>query len=91
MLRTGPSPGQAGAAVGIPGAATGAFSRAIPIGPITLWQRLTGAQFTAAGSIDMASGAFTRAGMNWNQVGIYAFDASVTTTVGAGLYSTLGE
>ena len=89
--RTGLLPSQAGAAVQIPSAATGAFSRPIPMGPMTLWQRLTGQQFTAAGSIDMATGAFTRTAANWNQVGIYAFDASVTgTAVGAGFYFASG-
>jgi RHS repeat-associated protein len=79
-LRTGLSPTRAGAAVSIPSGASSAFSRVTPVGPITLWQRLTQQQFTAAGSIDMATGAFTRSGTNWNQIFLYGTDAAFTGT-----------
>jgi len=90
-LRTGLSPGQAGAVVRIPGAAAGAFSRPIPIGPITLWQRLMGQQFTAAGSLNLVTGAFTRTGVNWNQVLFYGADATVVGATAAGAYSAFGD
>ncbi len=57
---------------------------------MTAWQRLGGTYYSAAGSLDLASGAFLRAGVNWNQVGIYAFDASITAAAigGAAYFAT---
>jgi hypothetical protein len=90
-LRTGLSPSQAGAAVRIPSGAEAMFSRPIPIGPMTAWQRLTGQRFTAAGNLDLSTGIFVRTGVNWNQVGIYAVDATATSTVVGGSAVYFGQ
>lgn len=85
--KTGLSPAGTYSAVPIPAAGEAAFSRVVPIGPMTAWQRLTGQQYTARGVIDLSTGAFTRSGVNWNQVGIYATDAAITGGVtGGGIY-----
>jgi hypothetical protein len=85
-LRTGVSESSATAAVRIPAAAQGAFTSPTPIGPITAWQRAFGTQYTAAGTIDLATGAFTRSGVNWNQAFLYSVDAAFTgTAVGVGV------
>jgi hypothetical protein len=90
-LRTGLGSGSATAGVPIPTGAAGAFARPIPIGPITAWQRAFGTQYTAAGTLDLAAGTFARAGVNWNQVGIYAYDAAITgTVIGGGAYALGG-
>ncbi len=84
--RTGlPANGNYGA-VPIPAADNAAFSKVIPIGPFTGWQRATGQQYTARGILDLNMGAFSRTGVNWNQVGIYSFDAAVTGSVIGGAY-----
>jgi RHS repeat-associated protein len=90
-LRTGLSPSQAGAAVRIPSGAEAMFSRPIPIGPMTAWQRLTGQRFTAAGNLDLATGIFVRTGVNWNQAGIYAVDATATSAVVGGSAVYFGQ
>lgn len=85
--RTGLSPSGSYGAVPIPAAGEAAFSRVVPIGPMTTWQRLTGQQYTARGIMDLSIGGFTRTGVNWNQVGIYATDAAITGgAVGGGIY-----
>jgi RHS repeat-associated protein len=84
-LRTGMSGFDA--AVPIPAAAEGAFSQVTPIGPITLWQRVMGQQYTANGVLDLTTGVFMRAGVNWNQAAIYGIDATITGgSVAAGTY-----
>jgi hypothetical protein len=84
-LRTGLSNFQA--AVRIPQSSMGAFSRPLPIGPMTLWQRITGQMYTARGALNLGSGEFSRLGVNWNQFGMYAVDAAVTGgLIGAGAY-----
>jgi hypothetical protein len=91
-LRTGVGPASATAGFRIPTSAAGAFTKPIPIGPITAWQRAFGTQYTAAGSLDLAAGTFARTGVNWNQVGIYGYDATVTgTVVGGGAYALWGD
>lgn len=75
------------AAVPIPAAAEGAFSQVTPIGPISLWQRAMGQQYTANGVLDLTTGAFTRTGVNWNQVGFYTIDAAFTGAVGYSIFS----
>jgi RHS repeat-associated protein len=83
--RTGLAPGNY-QAIPIPAAGEAAFSRPVPIGPFTAWQRGTGQQFTPRGIMDNNTGAFTRQGVNWNQVGWYATDAAIWGGAGAGLY-----
>jgi hypothetical protein len=62
------------------------------LGPITLWQRLTGQQFTAAGSLNMATGAFTRTGVNWDQLIFYGIDVAFTgSAVGLGASYAAGD
>jgi hypothetical protein len=53
----------------------------VPIGVVTAWQRFFGTQYTAAGTLDLATGTFVRTGVNWNQVFLYGVDASVTGSV----------
>ena len=85
--RTGLSPSAYEVAVPIPRAAQGAFSPVRPIGPISGWQYVTGQQYTARGVLDLSTGAFTRQGVNWNQVLIYTFDAGFdATVVGGSIY-----
>lgn len=74
--RTGLNPGTY-QPIPIPNAGASAFSKPIPIGPFSAWQRMTGQQFTANGSLNLQTGAFTRQGVNWNQAKIYAVDATV--------------
>ncbi len=89
--RTGLPPSKAGVAIEIPDGALSAFSKPVPIGPISAWQRLTGQQFTQAGKIDLATGTFTATGANWNQRLIYGLDLTLDTTAvvgGALLYES---
>ena len=50
------------AGVGIPEAASGHFTRAVPLGPVSAYQYLMGVYRAPAGAISMASGQFTPAG-----------------------------
>lgn len=85
--RTGLSPSGTYEAVPIPAAGEAGFSKVVPIGPLTTWQRLTGQQYTARGVMDLRTGAFSRTGVNWNQVGIYGTDAAITGgAIGGGIY-----
>ncbi len=74
-LRTGVSAPTAG--FEIPQGALTAFSRPIPVGPISAWQRFSGTYTTGAGSLDLAAGTFVRTGVNWNQAGMYAADGII--------------
>lgn len=64
----------------IPSAAESAFSRPVPIGPFTLWQRATGQQYAGRGIINLETGAFTRTGINRTQAQWYTIDAGITGT-----------
>jgi RHS repeat-associated protein len=75
--RTGLLPSQAQAAVQIPNQAAGAFSKVIPVGPFTGWQRFTGAVYTDKGVLNLATGAFTRQGLNGSQMFFYGADAAM--------------
>jgi hypothetical protein len=81
---TGLRPSQYAAAVPIPSGAQGAFTRPLAIGPISMWQRATGQVYTAAGSLNLATGVFTRTGVNWNQALIYGADAAITAGIAGG-------
>jgi hypothetical protein len=70
----------------IPAIAESAFTKPIPIGPMTIWQRVFGTQYTAAGALSLEAWTFVRTGVNWNQIGSYGFDASVTGTIAGGFY-----
>ena len=82
-FRTGLSPG-AYAAVNIPVASAGAFSPVRGIGPITSWQALTGQVYTVNGSLNLASGAFSRVGANLGQATFYGLDAGISVARFAG-------
>jgi RHS repeat-associated protein len=85
-LRTGLS-STSTTAIRIPNAALGAFSRPVTLGPFSAWQRFTGAQFSAAGNLNLATGEFIRTGINWTQMAIYGLDTVFTgTAVGAVWY-----
>jgi hypothetical protein len=68
----------------IPSAAEGAFSKPLPIGPFTMWQRLTGQRYTAKGVLNLETGSFSRTGVNWNQVQWYAIDLTIDGILIAG-------
>jgi hypothetical protein len=77
-VRTGLLPSQTTAAILIPEAANGAFRAPLVIGPITTWQRVTGAVFTeGAGSINLTTGVFTRTGAATNQIVLYGLDTAM--------------
>jgi hypothetical protein len=80
-MRTGLTSSSATSAIMIPESAAAAFSRPIPIGVLSGWQRAVGTQYSAAGTLDLASGRFTQTGVNWNQVGLYTIDTVVTGSV----------
>jgi hypothetical protein len=89
MLRTGVSGATSG--FQIPSAALGAFTRPVPIGVVTAWRRAFGTQYAAAGTINLATGAFVRVGVNWNQVMLYAVDATATAGASIGVYFGLQD
>lgn len=87
--RTGMQAADYAAAVRIPAAAEGAFSQVTPVGLLTGWQRITGQAYTAGGSLNLATGAFTQTGVNWGQVTFQTLDAMlVNGGVWAGNYVT---
>ncbi len=80
FLRTGLLPSQANTAVTIPQVATGAFEAPALIGPITTWQRASGAFYSSgAGSLNLATGVFTKTGAPVNQLVFYGVDATLLT------------
>ncbi|MFA0963523.1 SpvB/TcaC N-terminal domain-containing protein [Roseivirga sp. BDSF3-8] len=83
-VRTGLLPSQATTAVEVAPHATGAFRAPAVVGPMTAWQRASGAYYTAeAGSVNLATGAFEASGVAVNQMSIYALDAVATTGIHA--------
>ena len=59
----------------------------MPVGPFTIWQRAMGTQYTARGALDLSTGAFTRTGVNWTQMGWYGIDVGAdAVVVGGTLY-----
>jgi RHS repeat-associated protein len=80
-MRTGLTPGLPYKPIPIPQSGLSAFSKVTPIGPMTTFQRITGQQYTAKGILDLETGVFTKTGTNFNQLKIYAIDATVTSTV----------
>ena len=75
--RTGLTSGAFEAAVPIPQAAQGAFSQVQPIGVLTGWQRMVGMQYTANGTLNLGTGAFTRIGINTTQALWYGVDVGL--------------
>lgn len=59
VLRTGLSPSKTENFVQIPNIATNLFSRPLPIGPYSAWKYFGGVQYAPAGSLNIATGAFT--------------------------------
>jgi hypothetical protein len=91
-LRTGLLPSQAGAVVNIPASAAGAFRVPAVVGPFTMWQRGFGTVYTAgAGSINLATGVFTRTGPAWNQISWYAVDTVLNAGFRAGELTTVND
>ncbi|MFD1322658.1 SpvB/TcaC N-terminal domain-containing protein [Micromonospora sonneratiae] len=75
-LKTGLTGEKAAEAVKVPASAAQALRTPVPIGPGTLWQRLSGTQFSkGAGSINLSTGAFTQTGVAWTQWKWSLFDA----------------
>ncbi|MFN7840573.1 MAG: RHS repeat-associated core domain-containing protein, partial [Pirellula sp.] len=85
---TGLDPGGAYKPVFIPQAAESAFSKPLPIGPVTAWQRFYGQEYAGRGTIDLLTGQFTRTGINRTQAGWYVTDSLITggTLTAGGLY-----
>lgn len=80
-LRTGLLPSQATTPVPISEAALGAFRVPAVVGPATLWQRFSGTVYSAgAGSVNLATGAFTRTGLPIKQLQWYGLDALMNFT-----------
>jgi hypothetical protein len=81
-LRTGLNPGTY-TPVPIPPGAVGAFVRPVPVGPITLWQNLTGQVHTGAGAINLTTGTFTASGTTLNHAMFYVVDGVLVTAAPA--------
>lgn len=82
ILRTGLRPAQATEAILLPSEAGQSFLGVSRIGPFTLWQRINGTVFSAGtGSLNLATGAFTRTGAAANQIVIYGMDAAIMATM----------
>jgi Domain of unknown function (DUF4157) len=62
VLRTLLRPGQTSQAVQLPPSAGGLFSRPLPMGPLSAYQRMMGVYRAPAGSINMLTGEFTASG-----------------------------
>ena len=62
MARTGLSPSSTTNLVSIPEAATGLFSRVVPIGPYSALRAIGGVRFTAPGALNIGTGIFTAGG-----------------------------
>jgi RHS repeat-associated protein len=81
-LKTGLRASETGASVAIPNAAAAGFRVPTVVGPMTAWQRLSGTVYTAgAGTVNLATGAFTRTGIGWNQAKIYLYDAFINLSL----------
>jgi RHS repeat-associated protein len=76
-LQTGLNPGTY-SAVRIPAAAESAFSPVAGVGPYTSWQSAMGHVYTANGTLNLATGAFSRAGANGSQAIAYGVDSLFT-------------
>jgi RHS repeat-associated protein len=81
--KTGLPPSGSYEPVFIPKVAEGNFSKVIPIGPYTGWQRFMGHQYTARGTLDLNTGNFARTGVNWSQVKNYGADVIIDTGITA--------
>ncbi|MGN9911802.1 eCIS core domain-containing protein [Phytohabitans sp. LJ34] len=88
VLRTLVSPSNTRAYVGIPKEASGLFTQPVPVGPVSLYQRLAGVYRAPAGSIELATGAFTPSGNALanitGQFWPYGVDAMIWVAAGAG-------
>ncbi|QYY34564.1 RHS repeat-associated core domain-containing protein [Ruficoccus sp. ZRK36] len=76
-LRTGLNPGNY-SAVQIPATAADSFTAVRAVGPFTTWQSITGQAYTAAGSLNLATGNLARTGLNYGQSVFYGLDAMFT-------------
>lgn len=82
LARTGLNPARASEVVLLPSRANEAFLLIHPLGPFSAWQRISGAVYSAgAGTLNLQTGVFTRAGPALNQLAIYGFDTAVMATV----------
>jgi hypothetical protein len=84
LARTGMLPSQATEVILLPSQANSAFLVVQPIGPFSLWQRMSGTVFSAGvGSLNLETGVFTRTGAAVNQLTIYGFDSLAMAAVRA--------
>ncbi|HKU39421.1 MAG TPA: hypothetical protein VJR89_14785 [Polyangiales bacterium] len=81
LARTGLHPKDATDVILLPSRANSAFLLVQPIGPFSAWQRLSGTVFSAgAGTVNLATGSFTRTGPAVNQIVVYGFDSLIMAT-----------
>jgi RHS repeat-associated protein len=80
MLRTALPASKLTAVIEIAPNASTAFRSPALIGPITSWQRASGAFYSAGnGSINLTTGVFTRTSSSMNQATFYAVDSAFTS------------
>lgn len=80
--RTGLAQAQATVGFRIPAASLGAFTRPIPIGLFTGWQRWAGTYYTAPGTINFLTGEFTASGaFGTTQATWYAVDTVINAVL----------
>lgn len=94
LARTGMFPGRMTEAILLPSRANSAFLVVQPIGPMSLWQRLSGTVFSAgAGSLNLETGVFTRTGAAVNQLTVFGIDTAAMVSVRAtpGLVDSLAQ
>lgn len=89
VLRTLLRPSRTAFPVPVPEGAAGAFSRPIPLGPVSLYQRLMGVFRAPAGQILLPSGEFVASGQWWanisGQIFPYGVDAAIWVGAGTGV------
>lgn len=84
LARTGLRPSQASDVILLPSRANASFLMVQPLGPFSLWQRMSGTVFSAgAGSLNLSTGVFTRTGVATNQLVVYGTDAAVMASLRA--------
>jgi hypothetical protein len=87
LWKTGRPASQMTEAILLPSRANSAFLVVNRIGPFSAWQRLSGTVFSAgAGSLNLATGVFTRSGPAINQLFVYSFDTAIMATMRAAPY-----
>jgi hypothetical protein len=88
LWKTGRPASQMTEAILLPSRANSSFLVVTRIGPFSAWQRLSGTVFSAgAGSLNLATGVFTRSGPAINQLFIYGVDTAIAASLRAAPYT----